>query len=149
LLTTGFAPQPRTTIAGFSFPWSGEVILQHTFATGANLILKYQKVYMMGALLGDGVALTDGVAVADLTMLTAGVAIADSLPVSDGGAGGSGIFFLSVSVLLGDGVSLADGVAMGDGLLTSDSTLLADGTLVDGAIQLQIVVNGDNTAFMR
>jgi subtilisin family serine protease len=149
LLTTRFAPQPRTTIAGFSFPWSGEIILQNTFATGANLILKYQKVYNAGALLGDGVALSDGVAVADLTMLTAGVAIADSLSVSDGGADGSGTFFLSIGVLLSDGVALTDGVALGDGLLTSDSTLLADGRLVDGAIELQIVVTGDNTAFMK
>src|SRR5262249_51222201 len=147
LLTTKLGPQPRTTIAGFSFPWSGDVILQYTFATGSNLILKYQKIYDLGALLGDGVAISDGVAIADLTFLTSGVAIADSLAVSDGRGGGT--FFLSISVLLGDGVALADGVAIGDGVLTSDSVLLADGRLVDGAIQLQIVVNGDNTAFMK
>jgi subtilisin family serine protease len=149
LLTTTFAPQPRTTIAGFSFPWSGEIILQQTFATGSNLISKYQKVYSNAVLLGDGVAMTDGVAVADLTMLTAGLAISDSLPVSDGGPLGSGALFLPIAVLLSDGVSLADGVALGDGIVISDSVLLAEGRMVDGAVELQIVVNGDNTAFMK
>jgi subtilisin family serine protease len=149
LLTTRFAPEPRTTIAGFSFPWSGEIILQQTFATGANLITRFQKVYVTAVLLGDGVALSDGVAVADLTLLTSGVALADSLPVSDGGPQGSGALFLPIAVLLSDGVALTDGVAMGDGVLTSDSMLIAEGRLVDAAVELQIVVNGDNTAFMK
>ena len=149
LLLTGFAPPPRTTIAGFSFPWSGEIILQQTFATGANLITRFQKIYLTAVLLGDGVALSDGVAVADLTLLTSGVALADSLPVSDGGPQGSGALFLPIAVLLSDGVALTDGVAMGDGVVTSDSVLLAEGRLVDAAVELQIVVNGDNTAFMK
>ncbi|HYY58925.1 MAG TPA: S8 family serine peptidase, partial [Pyrinomonadaceae bacterium] len=52
LLTTLVAPVAQTTIAGQTFAWSQGIILNRTYATGTNLITKYQKIYGAGALLG-------------------------------------------------------------------------------------------------
>ncbi|HYO91404.1 MAG TPA: S8 family peptidase, partial [Pyrinomonadaceae bacterium] len=54
LLVTKTAPTPQTTIAGYSFPWAQGIVFDYGYATGVNLITKYQKVYGTGILFSDG-----------------------------------------------------------------------------------------------
>src|SRR5919112_874212 len=50
-LLTSSAPTPQTTVAGYQFTWAQGVVMDYTFATGVNLITKYQKVYALGVVL--------------------------------------------------------------------------------------------------
>src|SRR5688500_3968928 len=66
LAATAAAPAPQTTLAGWTFGWSQGVVLDHTFATGESLVTKYQKVYGLGVLLGNGTLVSDGVLLGDV-----------------------------------------------------------------------------------
>ena len=58
-------PTSQTTISGKTFQWSQGLILDHTYATGSNLITRYQKMYDLGRLLGDGTLESRGVLIGD------------------------------------------------------------------------------------
>jgi subtilisin family serine protease len=150
-LLVAAAPTPQTTIAGHTFSWSQGVLLDHTYATGLNLITRYQKVYAQGALMADATVEVSGVLVADLTLLSSGVVLADNILTSRGVVMNDGTIFLSCGVLISDGVLLADGALLADGVLISDGALVADGALLaDIAAQAHLaLINGDNTAVMR
>src|ERR1051325_10272577 len=60
-MLTGAAPDPHTTIAGQTFTWSQGIVLRHWYAKGSALITKYQSYYSLGALLGDGIVLSNGI----------------------------------------------------------------------------------------
>ena len=53
-LTTSTPPTPQTTIAGQTFTWSRGLIMNHSYLTGTNLIMKYQPIYAQGVVIGDG-----------------------------------------------------------------------------------------------
>jgi subtilisin family serine protease len=150
-LLTAPAPTPQTSIGGHTFVWSQGVIMGQSFATGANLILKYQKVYGLGALLGDGLAVSaDGNPTSNSVVLSDGVVLSDTLLVSNGVVLSDGSAFLSCRVLLGDGVVLSDGVILSDGVVLSDGVIVSDGTNLSGlyAMVSSAMLYGDVTASM-
>jgi serine protease AprX len=168
-LLTGAAPTPSTTIAGHTFPWAQGLVLDYGYATGSELVTKYQKVYGTGILLSDGILLNDGILLSDNTTWTNSVAFGDGVNLSDGSplfSGerlfGSGRLFgdghlmsdghlLGDSILMSDAHLLGDSTIFGDGILLSDSTLFGD-SLLFGEANLQAqsaLVDGDNTTFMR
>jgi hypothetical protein len=149
-LLTAAAPAPQTTLAGWTFDWSQGVVLDHTFATGESLVTKYQKVYGLGVLLGDGTLVSDGVLLADRALMSDGVLLGDSILVSNGALMSDGSPFLSCGALLGDGVLLGDGALMSDGVLLGDGALMSDGVLLSDvyAQGARALVHGDNTASM-
>ena len=136
-LLTSSAPTPQTTIAGQTFEWAKGVLFQYDWANGSDLITKYQAIYDLGVLLGDGVLLTDGVLLGDTTMLSSGVLLGDNIMIS------SGITMSDGTVLMTNGVLLGDGVLITDGTLLSDGTIVSDGTVVSDS-----AINGDNTICM-
>ena len=131
-LLTSTAPNATTTIAGETFRWSQGVILNHNWATGTDLITKYQAVYRQGVLLSDGVLISDGVLLADAAQLTKGVLLSDNIMVSNGITMADGTVLMSNGVLLSDGVLLTDGVAIADGLVLADKVgvVLSDGIVL-------------------
>lgn len=149
LLTTNVLPVPRTTLsyaatfgtAYTSFSWSQGVILNRTYATGADLITKYQGMYGMGVLFGEGVLFSDGVLFGDATMLSSGIIFSDQIITSSGITMSEGAPFMSAGVLFSDGVLFGDGVIFGDGVLFSDSVLFSDGIIYsDQTMQAQSVM---------
>ncbi|HEX8164025.1 MAG TPA: S8 family peptidase, partial [Pyrinomonadaceae bacterium] len=78
-LLTAAAPAPQSSVAGWTFNWGGGVILDQSFATGVNLITKYQAVYGLGVLLADGTVEANGVLLADAVLLSDGITISDSI----------------------------------------------------------------------
>ena len=169
-LLTAAAPAPQTTIAGQTFNWSQGIVLSYGYATGADLVSKYQKVYGLGCLMGDWMTLdADGHLVPDAAAWTAGVAFDDGVLLSDGsplGGGerlfGDGRFFgdghlMNDGHLMGDGIMISDGhlmndsVVFGDGIMISDSVLFADSLIFgDANIQAQsALLDGDNTTYMQ
>ncbi len=108
-LLTATAPIPQTTIAGQTFQWSQGVLFNYNWAHGTELITKYQAVYGLGVLVGDGVVMADarGVLVADargvLVADARGVLVADARQLSGG-------------VLLGDNILISTGITMSDGM---------------------------------
>ena len=92
--------------------WSQGIILNRNYAKGTNLITKYQKIYGLGVLLGDGVLLSDGVLLGDGVLLSDGVLLGDSIVTASGVLLGDGGLLCSAGVLLGDGVLLSDGVLL-------------------------------------
>ncbi|HEX8473381.1 MAG TPA: S8 family serine peptidase [Pyrinomonadaceae bacterium] len=154
LCATCSVPAPNSTIDGFFFQWSGGVILDHTFATGENLITQYQKIYDLGVLLGDATkeitVLGSGVLMGDGVMVGDGVLLADHILTITGDTIGEGTIFKAVGVLVGDGVLLADGVMLGDGVLVGDGVLISDGVLVGdlSAEAGKAMVLGDDTPSM-
>lgn len=149
LLTTN-APAPQTTLAGQTFKWSQGIVLDHSYATGVNLITKYQKVYGMGTLLSDGVMVSSGVMLCDQTLMSSGVLMSDHLSLSDGQTIGTGSYFMSTGVMLGDGVLLSDGTVLSDGVMLGDGVLMSDGTMLSDAVlrSLSSMMGGDDTALM-
>jgi serine protease AprX len=142
-LLTSAAPSPVTTIAGFTFNWSRGIVLNNTYATGLDLITKYQKIYANGVVLSDGVVLSNGVVLADATMLSGGVALGNNIMTSAGVIMGDGTVFCSQGVVLGDGVVISDGVVLGDGVVLSDGVVMSDGTLAsDATTSAQSASNG-------
>jgi serine protease AprX len=151
LCATCTAPAPQTTLAGQTFYWGQGVILNHSFATGANLILKYQAVYGLGVVLGDGVVIADGVMMNDNAVMSDGITISESILTSNGSTLDAGSIFMSSGVMVGDGVMLGDGVMVSDGgKVMSDGAMIADGAMVaDVAAQArQALIGGDATSSM-
>ncbi|HWW77887.1 MAG TPA: S8 family serine peptidase [Pyrinomonadaceae bacterium] len=149
-MLTGSYGSQQTTIAGYQFDWSQGVIMDQTFATGSNLITKYQAVYNLGALLADGTKISSsGALLADGTLLSDGVILSDSLLVSNGSLLSDGSPFLACGSLLSEGVILMDGSLLSDGVVMGDGSLLGDGTLLaDVSAQAGKAIFGDNTASM-
>lgn len=151
MLTSG-APTAQSTVAGTTFPWAGGMILDQSYGRGTDLITKYQKIYDLGVLVGDGTTVnTSGVLVGDLTKVTNGVLVGDSIKTSNGVLVGDGTFFMYTQPLFSlGGTMLADGVLVGDGVLISDGVLVGDGVLIGDTIDAEgVLVNGDNTACMN
>jgi serine protease AprX len=156
LLNTSVAPTPQTTLSYYNstllttsyttFPWSQGIIVDKTYATGTDLITRYQKAYGLGVLFGDGVLISDGVLFGDGVLFSDGVLFGDNILTSNGIIMSEGVPFLSSGVLFGDGVLFADGVLFGDGVLVSDGVLFADGML-RGDLFLRAqstILRGDN-----
>src|SRR5205807_641933 len=53
-MLNGAPPVPQTTIAAQPFDWAQGFLLNHTYATGTDLITTYQGVYDTGHVLSDG-----------------------------------------------------------------------------------------------
>ncbi|HYO63891.1 MAG TPA: S8 family serine peptidase [Pyrinomonadaceae bacterium] len=149
LLTTA-PPTPETTLAGHTFRWAQGVIMDHTFATGSNLVTKYQKVYSLGTLMGDGTVEAGGVLVPDGTVMSDAVIMSDNILTSTGIVIAEGSVFLGTGMLLGDGTVMTDAVLMGDGTLMGDGAVMADGVIVSdvSASALKVLLYGDDTPFM-
>jgi len=142
-------PTPQTTTAGQTFTWSQGIVMGRTYATGTNLISKWQKVYGLGVILGDGIMVSDGIMVADGIMVSDGVILGDGIMVSDGGVMGSGYYFMSTGFLISDGIMVADRGAFGDGIMVSDGVILGDGIMVSDNVRAQqAMVEGDPTTCM-
>jgi serine protease AprX len=148
LLTVSEVPSSETTIAGHTFTWSRGIIFNFTYATGADLITKYQSIYRAGGLLSDGVVTGDGVITGDLALISGGVITGDQILVSIGVITGDGLPFLHVSTLfsglLEDGTFLSDGVITGDALITRDGVITGDLVMQAQSATLK----GDETSAM-
>jgi subtilisin family serine protease len=146
-LLTSDALAPQTTIAGETFVWSQGIVLEHGYATGRELVSKYQKIYGLGVLSTDAVTFSDGVLATDRTFLTSGVLATDRLLLSNGQLLGGGTTFLASGVLATDrlfgglGVLATDRTFLSDGVLATDSILDAD-TMAQA---LSAATNGDAT----
>ncbi|MCA1593280.1 MAG: S8 family serine peptidase [Acidobacteria bacterium] len=157
LCMTCTAPVPQTTIGNYTFGWGQGLVMDYTFATGLNLLTKYQKIYGLGVLMGDGTTVnSSGVLMSDGVMMSDGVLMSDHIMTSTGVLMSDGYPFISCGVLMSDGVLMADGVLMSDGTLKSDGVLMSDGLLTssgvlvsNGTTQAQnAVINGDPTQTM-
>src|ERR1041384_2417470 len=62
-LPTITTPLAQSSIAGQTFVWGGGILFKYDFATGTDLIAKYQSIYKLGGLIGDAVTLSNGVVV--------------------------------------------------------------------------------------
>jgi subtilisin family serine protease len=149
MLTGSFGSQ-QTTIAGWQFNWAQGLVLDQTFATGTNLVTKYQAVYSLGALLGDGSMMADGVIMCDAALMSDGVLMSDQILTASGSLMSEGSPFLACAVLMSDGVLLSDGTLMTDGVLLGDGALMTDGVLLaDVSVQAtRAMIQGDNTPSM-
>jgi serine protease AprX len=149
-MLTGSYGSAQTTVAGWSFNWAQGVILDQTFATGTNLVTKYQRVYNLGALLGDGTLINDGTLMMDSALMSDGVIMGDNILTASGALMNDGSPFLACSQLYGSGALMNDGVMLTDGVLLGDGALIGDGvTLADVAVQAsKALVQGDNTSSM-
>ena len=150
LLTTSTLPAPRSTVGGQAFTWSQGIIMDRTFATGSNLITKYQKVYATGTILNDGVMTGDGILKCNLTLMSSGVMLADQILTSNGITMSEGVNFLGTDMLGGDGVMLADGVMVSDGVMLGDGVMTGDGVMLGDSLMqaLSSMINGDATLNM-
>ncbi|HEX8336102.1 MAG TPA: S8 family serine peptidase [Pyrinomonadaceae bacterium] len=135
LVSTAVPPAPQTTIAGETFTWSQGIILEHGYATGPELVSKYQKIYGLGVLATDAVIFSDGVLATDRMYLTSGVLATDHIMVSDGLLLGGGTVFLGSGVLATDRLFAGLGVLATDGVLDADAATQA----------LSAATNGDAT----
>jgi serine protease AprX len=147
-LLTSQPPSAQSQIAGGSFDWSQGLVLNHTYATGAELFTLYQRVYGTGALLGDGVTESGGQYL-NSALMTSGVGLGDHLLTSDGSTMSGGQFFLDASTLLDstlpDGIMVGDGIMIGDGIMCGDGIMIGDTTLAAQSA----AAKGDDTACMK
>lgn len=128
-------PVPQTTIAGQTFTWAQGLILDHTYAAGADLFTKYQKIYGVGSLLSDGVLSSNGVLISNTTMLSDGILLGNNILTSSGNTIGDGAVFCSTNALLGDGTTLSGNTLLGDGTLISDGVLISNSVIAgDGVL---------------
>ena len=146
-LLAGATPTQVSNINGQSFCWAGGVILNHTYATGPELIINYQKVYSRGFILGDGVVETDSTQATDPNKFTSSILLGQTLLTSNGAAINGGFAFLNVGLLLGNGLMLSDGILIGDGVMVGDGVLVGDGVMVGDSSSASI--HGDDTWCMR
>jgi len=135
-------PEPRTTIAFHTFTWSRGLLFDYAYATGPELVTRYQKVYGLGVVFGDGVIFADGVITGDVKLLSDGVVFGDQIMTSAGGIAGDGDAFCAVGVLFADGVG--DGQVFGDGVITGDGVVFGDGAIFGDAL-----LRGDDTDGME
>jgi subtilisin family serine protease len=151
LLTTNNLPDQKTTIAGQQFMWSRGIMLKQNYATGANLIAKYQTVYGLGMVLGDGMVIGDGILMGgDAILMSDGILMGENITTSSGQVLGDGTPFMPCGILLGDGTLIPDGQVIGDGILMSDGQVIGDGILIgDAALEaMSAQVGGDDTPSM-
>ncbi|MET0647462.1 MAG: S8 family peptidase [Pyrinomonadaceae bacterium] len=147
LVSTVPAPATQTTIAGETFVWSQGIVVRHGYATGAELISKYQKIYALGVIATDAVFTVDGVIATDRKFLTSGVIATDNILISSGQLLGDGSVFLASGVIATDrffgilGVIATDRPVFGDGVIATDCVLDAD-TLAQA---LSAATNGEAT----
>lgn len=148
LLTIETPPASESTVANKTFTWSRGIVLGHTYATGEDLITRYQLVYAPGNLLGSGVITGDGVLLLDPSFFSNGVITGDHILTSYGVITGDGASFLAVSLLfqnlLSNGAYVSDGVITGDGVVTGDGVITGD--LVPSA--QSAMLKGDNGSKM-
>jgi subtilisin family serine protease len=146
-LLTSVTPAPQTTIAGETFTWSQGIVIRQGYATGVELVSKYQKIYRLGVLSTDAFIFADGVLSTDRTLLSSGVLSTDSITLSDGQVLGSGTVFVASGVMATDRFVVAAGVMATDRPLFGDGVLSTDGILdADAAAQaLSAATNGDAT----
>lgn len=144
-------PNPQANVInGETCYWGQAVIADHTFFYGSALMTKWQGIYRLGTVLGDGTILRDGIILGDKTLMSDGVQMAEG-PVT---TGGSGVVFadstlLAKGVVFADGSLLADGIILGDGILRGDGITLGDGTILGDRIRsLGVLTNGDDTPTM-
>jgi serine protease AprX len=150
LLTTSNLPDQKTTIAGQQFMWSRGMMLKQSYATGTNLIAKYQTVYGLGMVLGDGMVIGDGILMGDAILMSDGILMGDNITTSNGQVLGDGTPFMPCGILMGDGTLTPDGLVIGDGILMSDGQVIGDGILMgDAALEaMSAQVGGDDTPSM-
>ncbi|HVS81225.1 MAG TPA: S8 family serine peptidase [Pyrinomonadaceae bacterium] len=153
MLTTLTPPIPQTTIAGHTFTWSQGIVLSRHFATGINLIAKYQAIYTLGTIVCDtdgtivSDALLDGTIVSDGTIASPsdGTIVSDSILTSDGLTISDGVLFVSMDTIVSatPGTIVSDGFILLDGTIVSDS----DGTIVSDCFVLaqSAMLGGDLT----
>ena len=148
LLTTNDLPVQESTIGNHTFTWSRGIILNYTYATGSDLITRYQGIYRTGGILGDGIITGDGVVSADPTMLSDGIVTGDQILTSNGIITGDGIPFLAVVYLIGG--NLLDGQLVGNGIITGDGIVTGDGIITGDfvAIAQSATMNGDESTTM-
>jgi subtilisin family serine protease len=135
-LLNSVAPSQTTTIAGYTFQWSGGIIQKWNFVTGLALITSKQGIYgATGVSMSDGVILSNGVLLVDTVLLGDGVTLSDGVCDSDG-------YLLADGVLTVQGATLAvgtmvpDGVYLADSVVISDTVLLGDATLANAMATL-------------
>ncbi|HEX7316183.1 MAG TPA: S8 family serine peptidase [Pyrinomonadaceae bacterium] len=150
-LLSGAAPTPATTVAGHTFPWAQGIVLNYGYATGSDLITKYQKVYGLGIVMTDAILMSDGIVMTDNTAWSDSVAFSDAILMSDGLRLGGGTKMFGDAILMSDGIVMTDAILFGDGILTSDAILFGDNVVhSDANIQAQsALVDGDDTAYMQ
>jgi serine protease AprX len=150
LLTTSSLPDPKTTVAGQQFTWAQGVMLKQTYATGTNLIAKYQSVYGLGMVLGDGITMSEGIMMSDGMMMSDGLVLGNQIMTSSGMVLGDGAPFISCSMLVSDGIMMSDGQILGDGIMMSDGQVLGDGIMMsDSALEALSAQFGDDTPSMK
>lgn len=130
-LLIALPPAQQSTIAGFTFSWAGKVNLDSAFASGVNLITKYQKIYRLGVIGSDGVIITNGVITSDGVVISDGVIIGDGVIIADGVIASDGVI-IADGVIIGDGVIIADGVIASDGVIIADLSLQAQSAAFEG-----------------
>ena len=140
-------PAPETTVANHTFTWSRGIILNHTYVTGSDLITKYQLVYSLGRLLGNGVITGDSTLVLDPSYFSDGVITGDHILTSYGVITGDGSAFLAVNLLFQD--LLPDGSMVGDGVITGD-VITGDGVITGDLVASaqSAMLNGDGSSTM-
>jgi subtilisin family serine protease len=150
-LTTNAVPNPQTTIANQTFTWSQGLILNYTYVTGSNLITKYQRIYDLGMVMGDGLVVGASSLSINGTTMSSGMVMGDNIMTSDGMVMGDGTIFCPTGIMLGDGMMLNDGIMLGDGMVMGDGIMLGDGMVMgDAAVQaMSAMLRGDNTRHMR
>lgn len=138
LLTTSALPLPETAIADLQFPWATRINMSYGFASGSNLITKFQKIYGLGMVLGDGIILNDGIILGDNHVISDGIILGDGIILSDG-------------IILGDGLFISDGIILGDGIARADGITLAKGIILgDNRIKgTAVFAKGDDTICMK
>jgi subtilisin family serine protease len=131
-LLNGLPPTQMTTIAGYTFQWSGGIIQKWNFITGLALITTKQGIYgANGVALSDAVVISpNGALLGDVTLLGDGVVLSDGVLTSDGVVLADGQV-VAQGVVLADGTVMSDGVIISDGVVTSDAVLLGDATLAN------------------
>jgi serine protease AprX len=149
LLTVSVPPAPETTIANNTFTWSRGIVLNHTYATGTDLITKYQLVYARGYLFDSGVITGDSTLVLDSTYFSDGVITGDHILTSYGVITGDGAAFLAVSLLFQD--LLASGTSLRDGVITGDTVITGDGVITGDFIACSqiAILFGDSDSWME
>jgi subtilisin family serine protease len=127
-------PKPESTIAGTRFPWAQGVLLSHSWARGEEFITKYQRAYMWGYTLNEGVTESYSSVTLNPDVLSAGIMVGDGIMVADGTRLGEGQKLMNSGMLLSDGIMLADGIMVADGIMASDGIMVADGIMLADAV---------------
>ena len=146
-LLVGTPPAAETTIGNHTFSWSRGIILNYTYATGVDLVNKYQLVYGRGEILDSGVIIGDAVLMLNRSLFSDGVIIGDHILISYGVIIGDGVPFIANHMLfqnqLAEGSFVSDGVIIGDGVIYGDGVIIGDVATAQSAMRY-----GDNGSMM-